>query len=107
VNGETVGEAATGWYAEAAFDVLRRGGAAETRTKSLVIFGRIEDFDTQDEIPAGPSFTRDPAAGRQVITGGLAFYPIDKVAFKADLEHWADDSDADLDRFNVGAAFRF
>jgi hypothetical protein len=106
VNGETVGEAALGWYAEAAFDVLRRG-AAEGESKSLVIFGRIEDFDTQDEIPAGPLFVRDPAAGRQVLTGGVAFYPIDKVAFKGDLEHWEDDSGAEVDRLNLGLAFRF
>ena len=50
---------------------------------------------------------RNPEAGRQVISGGLAFYPIDKVAFKTDFEHWKDDSDAELNRFNFGAAFRF
>jgi len=33
--------------------------------------------------------------------------PVEKVAFKADLEHWTDDTDADLTRFNLGAAFQF
>jgi hypothetical protein len=106
VNGATIGEAMMGWYAEAAYDILRRD-AADDRKRSLVVFGRFEDFDTQEEIPTGPSFVRDPEAGRQVITGGLAFYPIDKVAFKTDFEHWTDDSDAVLNRFNFGAAFRF
>jgi hypothetical protein len=105
-NGETIGEAMMGWYAEVAYDVLRRD-AAEGRKRSLVIFGRIEDFDTQEEIPTGPSFVRNPEAGRQVVSGGVAFYPIDKVAFKTDFEHWKDDSDAELNRFNFGAAFRF
>ena len=106
VNGETIGEAMMGWYAEAAYDILR-GDAGEGRTRSLVIFGRFEDFDTQEEIPTGPSFVRDPEAGRQLFSGGLAFYPIDKVAFKTDFEHWTDGSDAELNRVNFGAAFRF
>lgn len=106
VNGETIGEAMTGWYAEAAYDLLRRD-AAPTRTKALFVYGRYEDFDTEDGVPSGPSFVRDPAAGRQVISTGVAFYPIEKIAFKTDYEHWKDDSDADLDRFNLGVAFRF
>ncbi len=106
VTGETIGKALMGWYGEAAYDILRRD-AEEGRQRSLMIYGRFEDFDTEQELPSGPSFVRDPAAGRQVISGGLAYYPIEKVAFKADLEHWTDDSDADLTRFNFGAAFRF
>ena len=106
VTGQTIGEAMMGWYGEAAYDILRRD-RGEGRTRSLVAYGRFEDFDTEQEIPTGPSFVRDPAAGRQVISGGLAYYPIEKVAFKADYEHWTDDSNANLDRFNLGAAFRF
>jgi hypothetical protein len=33
--------------------------------------------------------------------------PIDKIAFKADVEHWEDGTDANLTRFNLGAAFQF
>ena len=106
VNGETIGEAMNGWYAEAAYDLLRRD-AEPTRTKSLFVYGRYEDFDTEDGVPTGPSFVRDPAAGRRVISTGVAFYPMDKIAFKTDYEHWKDDGDADLDRFNLGVAFRF
>jgi hypothetical protein len=106
VNGETIGEAMTGWYAEAAYDLLRRD-AAPARTKALFVYGRYEDIDTEDAVPSGPSFVRDPAAGRQVISTGAAFYPIEKIAFKTDYEHWKDDSGANLDRFNLGVAFRF
>ncbi len=102
--GETVGEAMQGWYAEAAYDFLRRD-RAERAGKGLVLFGRHEEFDTQEEVPTG--LPRDPAAERKVTTGGIAYYPIDKVAFKADIEHWEDGTDAKLNRANLGAAFMF
>lgn len=102
--GETVGKVMQGWYLEAAYDLLRRG-AAEGSSRSLVAFIRHEDFDTLREAPTG--FARDPAARRTVTSGGLSFYPIEKIAFKADTEHWEDDAGADLNRVNLGAAFMF
>ncbi len=104
VRGETVGEALMGWHGEAAYDLLRRDADA-SRSRSLFLFARYEDFDTNKETPSG--LTRDPAAGRQIITGGFSYMPIEKVAFKADFEHWKDDTDAELNRFNFGAAFLF
>jgi hypothetical protein len=102
--GETIGEVMQGWYAEAAYDVLRRDHGEGGR-RSLVLFGRHEDFDTNEEIPAG--FTRVPAAERAVSTAGIAYYPIEKIAFKADFEHWKDGAGAKLNRVNLGAAFMF
>jgi hypothetical protein len=102
--GETVGKAMQGWYLEAAYDLLRRG-AGDEAARSLVVFGRHEEFDTNQEAPAG--YARDPAAGRSVTTGGFSYYPIEKIAFKADLEHWEDDTGAALNRVNLGAAFMF
>ncbi|HEU5310566.1 MAG TPA: porin, partial [Candidatus Eisenbacteria bacterium] len=47
--GEPIGESMLGWYAEAAYDLLRRDKDA-SRTRSLFIFGRFEDFDTNDDV---------------------------------------------------------
>lgn len=102
--GETVGKVMQGWYVEAAYDLLRRERAEGAR-RSLVLFGRHESFDTNEEAP--PGFARDPAAERKVSTAGVSYYPIEKVAFKADFEHWKDGADAKLNRVNLGAAFMF
>ncbi len=102
--GETIGEVMQGWYAEAAYDVLRRD-RNESGGRSLVFFGRHERFDTNEKAPG--AFLRDPAADREVTTAGIAYYPIEKVAFKTDLEHWKDGTDAKLNRVNLGAAFMF
>lgn len=106
VQGETVGKAMMGWYGEAAYDLLRRD-ADPSRRRSLFLFGRYEDFDTNEESPDDNLFPKDPSASRQIITGGISYLPIEKVAFKADFEHWEDDAGADLNRFNFGAAFMF
>ena len=102
--GETVGSAIQGWYAEAAYDFLRRDQDA-VRRRSFVAFARYEDFDTNEDTPDG--FLADPAADRQVITAGLAYFPIEKVAFKGDFEHWKDGTDVELNRFSLGMAFMF
>jgi hypothetical protein len=102
--GETIGESMQGWYAEAAYDVMRRD-RGEGGGRSLLFFGRREEFDTNEEVPAG--FPRNPAAERTVTSGGIAYYPIEKVAFKADFEHWKDGAGAKLNRVNLGAAFMF
>ena len=101
--GQTVGEIMEGWYAEAAYDLLGRDRAEGGH--SLRVFARREEFDTNKEAPTG--FTADPAADRNVTTGGLAYYPVEKVALKADLEHWRDGTGATLNRVNLGAAFMF
>lgn len=103
-QGEAIGEAMMGWYAEAAYDLLRRD-KDETRRRSLFVFGRFEDFDTNEEVD--DTFPANPAASRQVITGGVSYMPIEKIAFKADIENWQDDADQELTRFNLGAAFMF
>jgi len=50
---------------------------------------------------------RTPEAERTVLTGGLAYHPIQPVAFKADFEHWEDGAEQQLNRFNLGVAFQF
>ncbi len=102
--GQTVGQVMQGWYAEAAYDLLRRDRTGSAG-RSLVFFGRHEELDTNEEPP--PGFPADPAADRKVTTAGVSYYPIEKVVFKADFEHWKDDADARLNRVNLGAAFMF
>jgi len=102
--GETIGKVMQGWYAEAAYDVLRRD-RSEEGGKSLVFFGRREEFDTNEGAPSG--FAKNPAADRTVTTAGSAYYLIEKVAFKADFEHWQDGTGQKLNRVNLGAAFMF
>ncbi|HKO21135.1 MAG TPA: hypothetical protein VJX91_00645 [Candidatus Eisenbacteria bacterium] len=102
--GRTIGEEMLGWYGEAAYDVLRRDREGSSG-RALFLFGRYESFDTNWDVSNG--LTANPAANRAVITGGLSYMPVEKIAFKADLEHWTDDTDADLTRFNLGAAFQF
>lgn len=104
MTGEDVGEAMQGFYAEAAYDLLRRDRAPD-RQRALFLFARFERFDTNEEMPEG--IPADPAADRKVMTAGVAFQPIDKIALKADFEHWEDGADDELDRFNLGAAFMF
>ncbi len=102
--GETIGSVMQGWYAEGAYDLLRRDRAAQGG-RSLVVFARHEKLDTNKEVPAG--FARVLQADREVTTGGLAYYPIPQVAFKADLEHWKDGAGEKLNRVNLGTAFMF
>jgi hypothetical protein len=102
--GETVGKGILGWYAEAAYDLLRRANG-EGGGRALVLFGRYERIDTNNATP--PGFAPAPGADRRVLTTGAAYYPVEQVAFKADFEHWEDDTDATLNRVNLGAAFMF
>ncbi len=102
-TGEDVGEEMMGWYLEAAYDFLKL--LAPDTNQSVVAFIRYEDFDTQKSMPTG--FTANPANERQVMTAGLAYYPIPDVAVKADLESWEDGADNDGTRFNLGVGYQF
>jgi hypothetical protein len=103
IDDQVVGEEMMGWYLEAAYDVLKL--LAPDANQSVFAFLRYEDFDTQKSIPTG--FTADPANERQVMTAGLAYFPIPDVAVKADLERWEDGADNDGSRFNLGVAYQF
>jgi hypothetical protein len=75
-----IGSRVQGWYAEVAYDVLRRilpdGGQA------LSPFVRYENYDLHDEVPAGG--TRNPAYDVEVWTAGLGYKPVPNVVLKAD-----------------------
>ncbi|MFZ5863936.1 MAG: hypothetical protein ACOYXR_13985 [Nitrospirota bacterium] len=101
--GAPVGEEMLGWYLEAAYDVLKV--LAPNTDQSVVAFLRYEDFDTQKSMPTG--FAKNPAHERQVMTAGLAYFPIPDVAIKADLESWENGADDDGSRFNLGVGYQF
>jgi len=103
-TGENVGKAIQGWNVEAAYDLLRRDRSPERR-RALFVFARYERFDTNEEMPAG--FAADPRADRAVTSAGIDYQPIEKIALKADYEHWEDDTDDTVDRMNLGIAFEF
>ncbi|MFQ5780400.1 MAG: hypothetical protein ACE5HN_06390 [Nitrospiria bacterium] len=103
VDNRSVGEEIVGWYIEGAYHLANLTGTEW----DLVPFVRFEDFNTQDEVPAG--FTADPKNDREVITVGLAYYPHPQVALKADLENWedADPITPDEERWNLGVTYMF
>ena len=101
--GQPIGSRLWGVMGEAAFDLLH--GRTQHEGRALWLFGRFERFDTNAD--TDPGITRDPAAERTVWTGGMAYHPVRDVAFKADLEHWKDGTDTELNRLNLGVAFQF
>jgi len=103
VVGEPVASRIWGLYGEAAFDLLH--GRTQTPDRALWLFARFERFDTNADTETG--VTRDPLAERTIVTGGIAYHPVREVAFKADVEHWKDGADQQLNRLNVGVAFQF
>jgi hypothetical protein len=101
--GGPVGDEMLGWYVEGAYDVLRL--LARGSNQAVVAFVRYEDFNTQESVPTG--FIANDANDRQVLTTGLAYYPIPEVAVKADVESWEDGTDASGTRVNLGVAYQF
>lgn len=101
--GGPVGDEMLGWYVEGAYDVLRL--LARGSNQAVVAFVRYEDFNTHESVPTG--FTAKPANDRQVLTTGLAYYPIPDVAVKADVESWEDGTDASGTRVNLGVGYQF
>ncbi len=91
-----IGSEQKGFMLEAAYKVA-----------SVVPFVRYEKFNTQIA-PASFDTKHSPAStDRKVITYGLAYYPTEQVAVKADQELWKDKTGANDERFNLGLAWMF
>lgn len=90
-------ESFSGWYAEAAYHVYRRGDF------DVVPFVRYADYDTQESV--APGFTIDPINDEDVVTVGLSFYVHPEVVFKFDVQDFS--ADDTKDRFNVGVGWMF
>ncbi len=102
-TGETIGDAMFGWYVEGAYDLLQLHPSHVTG--SLFAFLRFESFDTHHSVAEG--FTANPEYDRDIISGGLAFYPHQEIAIKADLERWEDKTERSGTRFNLATAYQF
>jgi len=96
-----IGEEMVGQYVEVAYHL-----ATPLKTKwDLVPFVRQESFNTQEAVPTG--FTANMANEREVMTYGLAYYPIPEVAVKLDVENWEDATGNEGTRRNFGLAYMF
>lgn len=99
----SVGEALWGGYVEGSYDVLPL--VLPDTNQSLSPFVRYERYNTQDGVPN--TFTENPASNRTVVTFGLTYKPIDKVAIKADYQDRRDKADTAVDQFNLALGWRF
>jgi hypothetical protein len=95
----SVGEEMTGWYVEAAYDLLAgRGGG-----RSLMPYVRWEELDTQAEVPAG--FVANPANDVESLTLGVAFQPIDQIILKADYQDYDNGAGTAIDQINLALGY--
>lgn len=78
-TGKDLGSALSGWYAEAAYNLLPL-----SNKQKLFAFGRYEDYDTHAET-AG-NLVDNPAYDRNDITLGLSYHIAPGVVFKGDYQ---------------------
>lgn len=99
---DPVGERMTGWYVQVGYDllsVLRPGEA------SLSPFVRYEEFNTQDEVPAGFS-----ASGKNDVTAttvGLNFKPIEQIVLKGEFQDYDNAAGTASDQWNLALGYVF
>lgn len=100
---DSVGERLTGWYVEAAFDVLSLTPAAGSHRLSP--FVRFEQYNTQDKVPAG--FKQGKATDVEVVTVGVNYQPMEEIIFKADFQFYDNAAGTGVDQFNLGLGYVF
>ncbi len=101
-KGQVIGENIFGFYVEAAYHF---GKMFLPDEMDMVIFGRHEQFNTQDKVASG--LTADPKNDRKVSTFGISYYPIKKVAVKIDMENWETGTGETWEQFNAGIAYMY
>ena len=97
----SVGEELSGWYLQAGYDLLARSSSE----RQLIPYARLEEYDTQDEVPDG--FAASPANDVESLTLGLAFKPIDQLIVKADYQDYDNGAGTAVDQFNVALGYIF
>jgi hypothetical protein len=91
----SIGEEMKGYYLQLGYDVLAgRGGE-----QSLTPYARWENYNTQDEVPAG--FRANPANDVESLTLGVAYQPIDQIILKVDHQNYDNAAGTGVDQFNV------
>jgi len=102
VGDESVGSRQNGWYVQGAYDVL---SFSPTSKMSLLPYVRYEQYDTQEEVPAG--YARNPANDIDVLTVGIAFKPIDRLIFKLDWQQRQNAANTGVNAWNVALGYIF
>jgi uncharacterized small protein (DUF1192 family) len=101
-GGQSVGSAQSGWYAEAAYDLMT---LAPRGRWAVVPYVRYEWLDTQDEVPAG--YAKDPARERTILTGGVEVKPIPQVVFKLDYQRMRNEARTGVSQWNAAVGYLF
>jgi hypothetical protein len=102
VGDESVGSRQNGWYVQGAYDVL---SFSPTSKMSLLPYVRYEQYDTQEQVPAG--YARNPANDIDELTMGLAFKPIDRLVFKLDWQQRRNAANTGINAWNVALGYIF
>lgn len=105
IFGNDVGSRQRGAYLEAAYHLLDRAEMdpdARFPEQDLVAFVRVEEYDTQDELPTGA--TDDPTSDREEVTVGLGWWLTPQFVIKAEFQDldYSDGSLERADQFNIG-----
>ncbi len=103
-TGKSVAEKMTGWYLEAAYDVMPL--LAADSGQYLAPWVRYSTLDSQATVPTGYTANRDK--DRSVVEVGITYKPIPRVVVKLDYRDWSDKSGADpSDEVRLGAGYIF
>lgn len=102
--GETIGSEMDGWYLEAGFDVFSLTGLDRYE---LTPFVRVEEYDTQKEVPAALAGTVTGENDREVTTFGVVFKPLPQIAVKLDVQDFDNAAGTGRDQINLGVGFAF
>jgi hypothetical protein len=102
LTGRDLGSVLSGWYAEAAYNLL-----PSMNEQKLYAFARYEDYDTHAET-AG-NLSANPAYDRNEITFGLNYHVAPGVVFKGDyqIKDNASETANAMDQFNLGVGVWF
>lgn len=77
-----VGSDALAAGVETGYDIFSQIGGMKQKKQKLYLFGRYEYFDSMYKVPAG--LDDKEWCGRQVITGGINYFPVREVVIKAE-----------------------
>lgn len=104
IQRSAIGERLTGWYAEAAYNVLSAGKTGQ----DLSLFCRYEEFDTQARVASiDEADASRPENDRKVTTCGVTYRPIPNVAIKVDTMNFDNRAGTGLDQVNFALGYLF
>jgi hypothetical protein len=100
---ESIGETLSGWYVELGMDISDMIlGESEI---SITPFIRVEEYNTQEDIPAG--FKQSGDNDVEIVTVGINVKPIHNIVFKADYQIVDTASNSGTDQLNLAMGYEF